>query len=81
VTTRTVTIPARKVLQPINNVILTVPIIDELKKAGIPIVGHISILAVEWGSLTIETRGDSIIYTHTGTAPALAKPFDEDDEL
>ena len=77
-TTRTVTIPARKVLQPINNVILSVPIIDELKKAGIPVVGHISILAVEWGSLTIETRGDSIIYTHTGVAPA--KPFDEDDD-
>lgn len=42
----------------------------ELKRKGVPIIGHIGVLAVEWGKLTVAHEegldGDEWTYTWTG---------------
>ncbi len=53
-----------------NEVISAGPIINGLLAAGIPVVGILGILAVEWGTLTITHEdgldGDEWTYTWTG---------------
>ncbi len=47
-----------------------------LKKAGIPVVGTISIRGVKTGALTISTEGSDYVYSWTGNAAK--KKQDED---
>lgn len=57
-------------LQPYNAVVSTNTLANRLLAAGIPVVGVLGIVAVEWGKLTVEHEdgldGDEWKYTWTG---------------